>query len=378
MARERALAKVGDLVNAIADFDMDEIRNIERQEPHVDNVIEDSSKENTDEDLNVSSNPFGTLITTTGVPPQNESPANSEKKVDISKVLTVSKETPTTPKETERRNRKKGKTVNEFQNSNLTGNEIHKRNTHQVINENIETHPMKKKVHKSSQFENTMPAISETEQMDYHRNTHADSCNLSSKSMGSLTFNKKQNDSDESASKTLPTNFHSLGGGGRSKYQSRSLEEFNSSSSSNSALSSAAHSSSSKSPLSMVQLNKKQSRERELRRKEILNSEPVAVYTKDPSGDIIPDIAGFTRKTFNPPSNREKYFQKKMLVAQQDARESQDDRIERFFEKLDLDKGERSLKVFLVLVTYNHAYTVLAIYPKFVLNRLTCFLSLKI
>ena len=71
-----------------------------------------------------------------------------------------------------------------------------------------------------------------------------------------------------------------------------------------------------------------------------MDMEPFQTYTKDASGEILPAVYPFKKKNFPPPSNKEKYFQKKMLAAQQDARDSQHQRIEDFYRKLDVDKGE--------------------------------------
>ena len=99
---------------------------------------------------------------------------------------------------------------------------------------------------------------------------------------------------------------------------------------------------------SLVKINKRKKRNMERRRKMVLDMEPFQTYTRDSNGEVLPAVNPFKKKTFLPPSNKEKYFQKKMLAAQKDARASQDQKIEDFYRKLDTDKGKPSEDIFCI------------------------------
>ena len=57
---------------------------------------------------------------------------------------------------------------------------------------------------------------------------------------------------------------------------------------------------------------------------------------------MVPDIKGFCRKTFEPPSLREKHQQHKLLRSEVDVTIKQKQRIHSFFEKMELeDEGKQ-------------------------------------
>ncbi|ELU04966.1 hypothetical protein CAPTEDRAFT_184969 [Capitella teleta] len=93
-------------------------------------------------------------------------------------------------------------------------------------------------------------------------------------------------------------------------------------------------------PLSQIEMNRQKHREIGRRRKEILDKEPLNIFTKDGQGNVVPSILPFRRRRFQAPTLREIHFRQKMLRAQIEAKVDQELKIERFFHKLDDDGAQ--------------------------------------
>ena len=90
-----------------------------------------------------------------------------------------------------------------------------------------------------------------------------------------------------------------------------------------------------KKKVSLVLLNRERRREKETQRREILDNESFTVYRKASDGSITSSVAAFRRKQFESPSQREHYFQAKMIRSLESARQLQQERLQRFFHDID-------------------------------------------
>jgi len=99
--------------------------------------------------------------------------------------------------------------------------------------------------------------------------------------------------------------------------------------------------------LSLAERNRRRAAARLRRRHEELQSEPLTIYVKDNSGNYVPSNTEFKRRQFQPPSSKEKYFQKKMLRAQMEARLEQQRKLEAFFERMAAEGKVLALNIIL-------------------------------
>ena len=87
--------------------------------------------------------------------------------------------------------------------------------------------------------------------------------------------------------------------------------------------------------ITQVEMNKKMAREREQKQREWLAGWPINKYVHNRNGQLVLSMIPFRRQDFSPPSQKERYFQRKMLLAQAEAGQQQRDRMEMFFLKID-------------------------------------------
>ncbi len=100
------------------------------------------------------------------------------------------------------------------------------------------------------------------------------------------------------------------------------------------------HSNASLGSLTFQEKHMNKSKDRDKKRKAILNREGVTVYHRNAAGEVVPSGTNFKRNVFAPPDDREKKMRKKMILAEISVAEQQRNRVNAFFNHLE-QKGNR-------------------------------------